>query len=186
MHRPGLVHFRTIHRHFRGQTSPNSAPGYLQRRGTHFQNCINFELTYLSQFLIVVELSGDHERGRCEVHFCRTNMMVILVSSVSTRKVLKIIPKSPISTARCARVVSSLDSKLDGGRPERFEENYHNPRESISGPGGEHAAETTCGRGKSRAFDGGARRKAGRREGPGRSHRGGMVVLRPRPRGRRR
>ena len=81
-------------------------------------------------------------------------------------------------------MVSSLDSKLDGGRPERFEENYHNPRESISGPGGEHAPETTCGRGKSPDFDGGARWKAGRREGPGRSHRGGMVVLRPRPRGR--
>ena len=57
---------------------------------------------------------------------------------------------------------------------------------SISGPGGEHAPETTCGRGKSPDFDDGAGWNAGRRGGRGRSQHVGMVVLWPSPRGRRR
>ena len=61
--------------------------GRAARAGEHLQNSANFEVTDLGQFLIVVELFGDHESGRCEVHFCRTNMLVILVSWVSTRTI---------------------------------------------------------------------------------------------------
>ena len=61
--------------------------GRAARAGEHLQNSANFEVTDLGQFLIVVELFGDHESGRCEVYFCRTNMLVILVSWVSTRRI---------------------------------------------------------------------------------------------------
>ena len=51
--------------------------GRAARAGEHLQNSANFEVTDLGQFLIVVELFGDHESGRCEVHFDRTNMLMI-------------------------------------------------------------------------------------------------------------
>ena len=55
--------------------------------GGAFQNIANFELTYLNQFLIVVELFDPPASSMLEVHFDRTNLGKILVSWVSTRAI---------------------------------------------------------------------------------------------------
>ena len=81
-------------------------------------------------------------------------------------------------------MVSSSDSKLDGGRPEMFDKNYHNHRESVSGRGGENAPENTqCMRKNDRLW---RCRAVGVRAPPRQAHRrsGGSQVFRPRPRGR--
>jgi len=78
---------RKIHHIFLVSVVSSVSTGRAARAGEHLQNSANFEVTDLGQFLIVVELFGDHESGRFEVHFCRTNMLVILVSWVSTRTI---------------------------------------------------------------------------------------------------